>query len=472
MSIVIGRADKEFLPAALEIIESPPSPVKLGLIWFITLLAMSTLAWSWFGQIDIHAVAQGRIQPSGRSKVVQPAEAGRVRIAYVRNGSSVREGDVLVELDSTDSGADLDAMRAEVETNQAEIARRRLAIASARSGEITAPVILFPDAISELVRRREQATLDAETQTLSMLQRGLDAQIGEREAQKQRLKFSIVERTKLVAVLTERVKMRQMLVDRDAGARAAVIDALQEQQKEAAILATERGQIFELDAAITTLRLKQNETTAQFITEQTQRLLEMERRFEKAQAELIKAVGKNNRTRLTAPVSGIVQQLALTTEGQVVAAGQPLMTIVPGDDRLEVEAFLQNKDVGFVAVGQKVILKIDAFPFTRFGTVEGEVVQVSRDAIDEREATGLADSSSSSRGNQNQSALSPAARIQNLVYPTTIALRQLAVNVGASDVRLQPGMAVTAEIRTGERRLLDYLLSPVREVSSQAAHER
>lgn len=466
-----GR-DKEFLPAALEIIDSPPSPVRMALIWFIALLAVGALAWSWFGQIDIHAVAQGRIQPSGRSKVLQPAEGGRVRAIFVRNGSAVREGDVLLELDSTDTGADLDSMRAEVESGRTEIARRRLAVAAGREGAGPGVRISEPADVSPAVLRREQATLDAELLGLATQRRGVAAQIGEREAQRQRLTLSIAERAKLVAILQERVKMRQVLVDRDAGARAQVIDAIQEQQKEAANLASERGQVIELDAAVTTLRVKLVEITNQFITDQTQRLLDAERRFEKAQAELIKAEGKNSRTRLTAPVAGVVQQLAVITDGQVVAAGQPLLTIVPADERLEVEAYVQNKDVGFVNVGQSVVLKVEAFPFTRFGTIEGKVVQVSRDAIEEREATGLADSVSVSRGAQNQSALSPAARIQNLVYPTTIALARPLVRVGDNDVKLLPGMAVTAEIRTGERRLIDYLLSPVSEVMSQAAHER
>lgn len=469
---MIRRAETEFLPAALEIIEAPASPIKLALIWFIALLAAAAVAWGCYGFIDIHAVAQGRIQPSGRAKVVQPAEAGRVRTLFVGNGARVREGDPLLELDSTDTGADLDAIRAEVETEQAEIARRRMAIDAVRSGQDGQVIIPFPREVSPRVQAREQATLDAELLALAALRKGLQAQIAERSAQVQRLKASITEREALTGALAERVRMRQALVVRNAGARAAVLDAIQEHQKEAAILASERGQIAELGAAIDTLRQKSAEQTAQFVADQTQKLLDIERRAEKASAELIKAASRQNRTRLVAPVSGVVQQLAVNTEGQVVGAGQPLMTIVPADDRLEVEAFLQNKDVGFVVPGQRVMLKIEAFPFTRFGVVEGEVVQVSRDAIDEREATGLSDVVSASRGSQNQSALGSTPRIVNLVYPTTIALTRTAIEVAGVDVRLLPGMAVTAEIRTGERRLVDYVLSPLREVASHAAHER
>src|SRR6266852_3163527 len=132
--------DREFLPAAIEIIESPPSPVAVSFIWIICALFAAALAWSYFGWMDIYAVASGKIQPSGRSKVVQPLEPGRVVSILVENGSRVESGDVLLELDPTETAADREAQRQDLEAAGAEAARRRAAIEAARSDRRAIPI--------------------------------------------------------------------------------------------------------------------------------------------------------------------------------------------------------------------------------------------------------------------------------------------------------------------------------------------
>ena len=174
--------------------------------------------------------------------------------------------------------------------------------------------------------------------------------------------------------------------------------------------------------------------------------------------------------RLRAPISGTVQQLAVTTVGQVVTGGQTLATVVPLDAPLEVETMVLNKDVGFVQVGQAAVLKVDAFPFTRYGTIDGTVTKVSSDAVDMRDAPNLSDASASAKA-QGASPNSPSNRPE-LAFPTTIKMEQRSIEVNGQPVMLSPGMTVTVEIKTGTRRVIDYVLSPLREVVSQAAHER
>lgn len=466
------RDDREFLPAALEILEQPPSPVRMSLIWVFAIFTILALLWAWFGRIDIHAIAQGRIQPTGRSKVVQPAEGGKVVAIFVGNGSKVNAGDVLVELDSTDSSVDRDIVTSERQSALAEIARRKEALAIVASAELSPRPIAFADDIPEFVRKREEAMLRADITFVAATKFSLENQIDERKAQQQRFEASVAERSKLVALLAERVAMRQLLVERQSGARAAVIDAMQQQQAEAATLASEIGQIAELERAITSLRSRIAEGASQFIMEQTQRLVDAEKRADKAGHELIKAQSKDNRTRLYAPVDGTVGQLAVTTKGQIVTSGQALLTLVPSDGSIEVEALIQNKDVGFVRDGQEVTIKVEAFPFTRFGTLAGRVVHVSQDAMDEREAGTLADPIGGSRSSANSSALNSAPRVQNLVFPTKISLSEFHIKTGDKSIPLTPGMAVTVEVKTGERRVIDYILSPLREVASEAARER
>ncbi len=166
-----------------------------------------------------------------------------------------------------------------------------------------------------------------------------------------------------------------------------------------------------------------------------------------------------------------MQQLTVSTVGQVVSPGQALMTIVPFDAPIEIEALIQNQDIGFVELGQTAVVKIESFPFTRYGTVDGTVIKVSRDAVDEREASALSDPRSSAKS-QSSSATAELSKGQNLVFPATIALAKNMIHVEGKAIPLSPGMAVTVEILTGRRRALDYLLSPLREFTSTSAHER
>jgi hemolysin D len=166
-----------------------------------------------------------------------------------------------------------------------------------------------------------------------------------------------------------------------------------------------------------------------------------------------------------------VQQLAITTLGQVVAAGAALLVVVPSGGSIEIEALVQNKDIGFVSVGQHATVKVDAFPFTRYGTLDGTVVRVSRDAVDERDASGSSDTLSVARGG-GVSPVSGTPRTQNLVFPVTVELVRDVIPTESGVVRLSAGMTTNVEIRTGSRRVIDYVLAPIRETVSQAGHER
>ena len=189
--------------------------------------------------------------------------------------------------------------------------------------------------------------------------------------------------------------------------------------------------------------------------------------------DLVKAKSKNERTRLRAPVAGVVEQLAVTTIGQVVSSGQSLMTIVPPDAPLEIEAMILNKDIGFVREGQEAVIKVEAFPFTRYGTIDGKVINVSPDAVDLRNAPNLSEAAAAVRPQSGApSAPNSGQGGPELAFPATIAPSRHSLAIEGKDVKLSPGMSVTVEIKTGTRRILSYFLSPLREMVSQAAHER
>lgn len=461
--------DREFLPAALEIIETPPSPIRIGFLWFICAAAATALAWSFFGKFDIQAVATGHVQPVGRSKVVQPFEAGRVVKVLVENGSAVKAGDPLVELDPTDASADSEAQLRDFESASAEAARRRVAVAIALSGKLAPRPIPFAPETTELVQVRENSVLVADIAQLAASQRTLESQVQEQEAKLQRLRDSIAARQRVIALDTERVEMRQELKDRGAGSRALVLDAQQQLETEKTTLVGDQGQLAETEATLATTRRKRSEQMSQFIADQTGKLAEAERKAERPQQELIKAQSKRERTELRAPIAGTVQQLAITTIGQVVTSAQPLMTIVPDDAPIEIEALVHNEDVGFVEPGQPAAVKVEAFPFTRYGIIEGTVTKISHEGIDEREASGQADPQTSAK---NQPPAAPPQRNQGLVFPATVVLKQRAMTIDGKAIPFRPGMVVTVEIKTGQRRAIDYVLSPLREVTARIGRER
>ena len=466
-----GRpADPEFLPAALEILLTPPSPVARSLLLSICALFLFALGWSYLGWMDIHAVAPGKVQPSGRSKVVQPLEPGKVVAIHVENGSRVKAGDVLLELDPTETAADREAQARDLEAASAEAARRKVAIAAAGAAGHKPGTIEFPEAIAAAIRQREQSVLVAELNQLASTIASLKGQLAEKAATKQRLIATIAAREKLIALAKERVAMREEIDAKGAGSRAQTIEALQQYESQITTDAGDRGQVIETDAAMASLERKIDETVSQFIAEQSQKLAEIERKRDRLVQELIKAQWKTDRTQLKAPIAGTVQQLAVTTLGQVVSSGQSLLTLVPRDAPIEVEVMIANKDIGFVEAGQPAVVKIEAFPFTRYGTIAGEVAKVSRDAVDERDATTLSDAATAARPQSAAAAQPP--RTQNLVFPATIRLAQRAIDIDGKEVPLTPGMAVTVEIKTGQRRAIDYLLSPLREIADQAARER
>lgn len=463
--------DRQFLPAAIEIIDSPPSPVKVALIWTICLFFLVLLLWSYFGKLDIFAIAPGKVQPIGRSKIVQPLEPGKVAAVLVENGVRVNEGQALIELDATEVGADRQALAQELKATNAEISRRRMAIALASERVAPGTMIEFPPDLPASIRERETSVLAADLAELAQARSTLTAQLEEQAAANRRLIASTTAREKLLTLSQERIDMRQSLKNLGVGSRALVIEA--QQQYESAMITdqSERGQLVEVAAAQQTIAQRLIETTTRFLADQAQKLSEAERKADKLEQDLIKSEAKLARMTLRAPITGYVQELSVTTIGQVLSAGQTALSVVPEDAPMEIEVLIGNQDIGFVEVGQRVTVKVDAFPFTRYGTLDGTVVKLSRDAVDDESINDqqAAQSRAVQPGTANRRTLS---KPQRLVFPATILLKERSMKAGNKEIPLVPGMSLSAEIRTGSRRAIDYLLSPLRETTARLGTER
>jgi len=468
---VPNRADQEFLPAALEILETPPSPILMYLILLLASFVGVALIWAYIGRIDIIATAQGKIQPPGRVKIVQPLEAGKVSEIRVKNGDKVAKGDVLVGFEPEDAQSDVNNLQASTASFQAEALRRTAAIDVAQSSDglsVTAPVS-WSDDVPVPMRQREEAVLNADLSQLHAQVLSIDAQADQKRSELQRLNTTITAQSALVATLQKRVDIRSSLSKTGFGSKTDVIDAEETLQRETAILVGEQGQVNEANSALKSLAADRAKQIQSFLDDNAQRRAEANKQFQDYNERLAKARNHLKHMVLLSPSDGIVQASSLFTIGQVVTAGQEVMRIVPLDAQLEVEAYMANKDIGFVELGQDVTVKVESYPFTRFGMLKGHVVHLAQDAIPLPEATQI-------EGNPAQasstSIFAGAERTQNLVFPITIALDKSSLVAEGKTIQMTPGMTVSAEIKTGNRRILDYIFSPLAETASEAMKER
>ena len=300
--------------------------------------------------------------------------------------------------------------------------------------------------------------------------KALDKQMAQKQATRKRLDMSIAYQQTLMDTLHQRVSTRQQAIDLNVGTKINLYDAKEELEKSQSQLASDEGQLIETDAAIRELQSEKAKTVSQFIADNQNKLAEASRKADEAREALAKAAARLARTRLTAPIDGVVQQTAVTTVGQVVTTGQQLAVITPAGGKLQVEALVPNLDIGFVKLGQDVVVKVDAFPFTRFGVLHGKVVKIASGAIDEQDAKrALANAAASA--NVSQMAPAPGTP-ENFVFPVTVALDESTMKIGDSVVPMTPGMTVTIEIKTDSRRVIEYLLSPLAKIGSEAARER
>ena len=474
--------DREFLPAAMEILETPPAPMPVVLMLTLCGFILFALIWAFVGRLDIHAVALGKIETSSRSKVIQPLDSGKVAHIYVENGAKVKAGQALVEFDAAEAAADEKAASEGLEANRAEIARRVVAIEMAQSipdnvttGAPDAYLNLTPEVnwdktTSHILKRREMAVLSADLSHLGESLQNIGKQMAQKQATRERLNLSIGFQNKLIKTMFERVGVREESIKLSVGTKINLFDAREALEKSQSALASDQGQLLETQAALEELSSQKRKTISQFIADNQGKLSDAARKADDIEQQLNKARAKLARTRLSAPINGTVQQLALTTQGQVVTTGQQLMVVIPDGDKLQVEIFVSNLDIGFVKLGQEAAIKVDAFPFTRFGTLNGKVIRIAKDAIDEQDAR---------RSQANSTALANAGgagggagQPQNFVFPVTLELYETAMKIDDVVVALTPGMTVTAEIKTDSRSVISYLLSPISKVTSEAMKER
>jgi hemolysin D len=432
-----SRDEIAFLPAALEIQETPPNPIGRALMWCLVAIVVVAIAWASMGHVDIVAVAPGKVIPSDRVKVIQPVATGQVRAIHVRDGQEVKQGQTLIELDPTIALAERDRLARQLRDEEAALDRQRLFAGWLQNG--LRPNGKLP---SGLQRTLLDQLIAEHRARLAAIDQGLERKRAEMAATQRLVEKG--ERT--LPLITTRAASVAKLADSNLVARSSALELEQERIEAEQDLAAQRATLQSTQAAISELNEQRAVAHLEAQRSTSQASEELEARVSALRQELLKAQTITGQQSLTAPVDGVVQQLKVHTIGGVVTPAEPLMVIVPRGQPLEIEALVFNRDIGFVVEGQRATVKVDAFPFTRYGTIAGDIVTVSKDAATDEKL--------------------------GLVYPSRIKLATTRMRIDAKDVDLSPGMAVTVEVKTGQRRLIEYFLSPLIQAAAESARER
>jgi hemolysin D len=462
------QSDHEFLPAALEIMENPPSP---GLRWLLLgMCGLFTvgLIWSIIGKVDVVAIASGRVVPSGNVKIIQPIEIGTVRAIHVRNGQRVRAGQLLIELDPTIATADA-AQAGQGLLDARLIAARNAALIAhieGRGGRFVAPPGTPPDIAATQARFVQTSIAEYEAQRVT-----LQRQRAERAAELAAANAEVSSLQQTLPLIDRQLAARQELAEKGHFSRLRLLEYEQLRIEHIQNIAVQRANAQRASAAMATLDAEARTLRETFGRTAVTQLATAQNDASQREQEVARTGRRQQYQQLRAPVSGTVQQLAISTIGGVVQPAQALMIIVPDDAEVIVEAQILNRDIGFIREGQAVRVKLEAFPFTDYGLIEGVVEQISRDAID----TGQAPASprdAANNGGRGGAAGANAGAGQGLVYAARIRLNRRTIMVRGREQIIGPGLAVQAEIKTGERRIIQYLLSPIAQTLDEAGRER
>lgn len=451
----------EFMPAALELQETPPNPLVRWLAWTLISLFVLTLLWACFGKVDVVASAEGKIIPGSRVKQIQPLDKGFIKAIHVKEGQYVKEGDPLIELDRTITSADqarmqqelhnaslnlagseaLQALISDQQGNQKNI--KNITIVSASELKLVTDENLTLSA-SELLLH-QQKTWQQWQQYQAQIS-SLYSALAKAQSEKIANLETIKKLEQTLPMVTKRAGALQSLYQKNMASETEYLELEQQRIERTQDLATQQQIQQQLIAAINEAQQQINALKADTSSKLLAQIADSRNQIATITEELVKARDMNDKQILYAPVSGYVQQLAVNTIGGVVTEAQQLMIVVPEEENLEVQVMLGNQDIGFVQNNMPAEIKIHTFPFTKYGLIDATVTHISDDAIlDEK---------------------------LGLVYAMHLKMHKSTIRVEAKDVKLIPGMAVTAEVKTTQRRVIEYFLSPLLRYKQESIRER
>lgn len=438
-----NAAETEFLPAILEVTETPPSPVGRMVMWSIMVLLTAALLWAVLGKIDEVAVAEGKIVPLGQVKMVQAEDKGIVKKIYVKDGERVKKGQLLIEMDPTVSTADLESLQKRAAYYQLDIDR----LTAEMNGTPFSPAL--NENLTERDIMTQEQLYQSRTAEFNAQKSAAEMRIEQNKSAVQSAEAQKSKNEKLLAISRDKEKRLKSLVDRES---VAQFDYLNEKGNRVNYEMTVKAldeEIAKAKAEMAESERQLADVVAAYRKDVMSQMAEARKQLYAYQEELKKAAEKKKFAKIVSPCDGRVNQLALHTVGGIVTEAQGLMMIVPDNVTMEIEAWADNKDIGFIKIGQRAEVKVATFNFQKYGVVEARVKEISPDAMaDDRD------------------------QATYKKYRITLSMDKTDMIVNDQGVPLSPGMAVTAEIKIKQKRIIDFFLDPFRRYQSEALRER
>ncbi len=439
----VEKQETEFLPAILEVTETPPSPTGRLVMWTILTFIVVGIVWALVGHINEVAVASGKVIPTGQVKTVQVKNKGIIKEIFVREGQHVSEGDKLVVLDPTSTEADYDSLskraayfKLDIERLEAELANEPFIPKEDKNldvADITAEKNLYQSRVSQ-----HRAELEAARSAVLQREASCNAEKSNLEKYRGMLEIAIEKEQRLQELIVQNAISEFQLLEQTS-------QRINLEESYAAQQSTVAKAQAELDEA--NERLANVESS--YLKDVMASLVESRKQYLSYSEEIKKADEDQRLSTITAPCSGRVYNLSVHTVGGIVTEAQPLLIIVPDGVELELEVWADNKDIGFIKEGQEAEVKVATFNFQKFGMVTAVVDEIAADAY--------SDKSDPERDNK---------------YRLLLKMEKDFLDVNGTDTTLTPGMRVDAEIKIKEKRIIDFFLDPFRKYTSEALRER
>ena len=436
--------ETEFLPAILEVTETPPSPTGRLIMWTILTLLVVAIAWAFLGKINEVAVAPGKVIPSGQAKTVQVKNKGIIKEIRVIEGQEVQEGEVLVLLDPTTTTADYDSLKKRAAYYRLDIQRLTAELSGQpfvpeedpdlEAHDLTAELALYQSRVSDYQTQR-QSRQDVIDQKVARLQ----ATQATYERYNEGLKIAQEKEARLKALIEESAISEFQLLEQ----QNQTIEYAKNAQAQLDSINSIKAEIAEAEQNLANV-------DASYRKDIMNSLVEAKKEYYSITESIKKADEDARMATIVAPASGRVYNLNVHTVGGIVTDAQPLMQIVPDDVQLVFEVYAENKDIGFVKLGMPVEVKVDSFNFQKYGMIDGEVTEIGADSYKE------------------PSDVETYNKFRVVVTPTG----KNSIDVMGEEVPLSVGMSVNAEIKIKEKRIVDFFLDPFRKYTSEALRER
>jgi hemolysin D len=436
----LTREELQFLPAALEIVETPPSPVGRALIWLLISLFVTALTWAIVGKVDEVAVARGKVVPSGYTKVVQAEDKGIVSKIYVENGSPVEEGDLLIELDTVMTEADVARLTKERDYYRLTL-RRLTAESEEKSFDLTGLEDCDSLEIERQMRLYENQKEEYENRLRVAEKSVAQSKENTKQAQIQKEKLAMQ-----VKMAYDREQKTRLVAEKGGISNFTWQEYLEKYLSLKQDLNTQESEILRCKQALAQSEAEMRRIVDEHNKDLSSKILETSHSLRLTEEELKKAKEKHRLTQVRSPIAGTVQQLEIHTTGAIVTPAQPLMQIVPDGGKLQFEVWAINRDIGFIYDQQDAEVKVETFNFQKYGTLDAVVDTVATEALEDKQ--------------------------QGLIYRVLLSSEKDYFMVEDKKISLIPGMVVTAEIKTRQKRVIEYFLDPFKTYMSEGLRER